>query len=134
MEILYRKGIMFSPAGPSFCREYVLFKEIKILLLVRCRGSYAIFPKYNQVTDIQYTITGNAIVSVVIKDSTGNSTIKTLVNNLVQNAGTYKIQWDGKDTNGNVPYNSGSYRIQVTAVDAISGTTVTGYGNISILK
>lgn len=94
---------------------------------------YAIYPKYKQVTDIQYTITANAVVSVVIYDPSRNL-IRNLVSNLQQNAGTYKIQWDGRDNIGKVVNTSGSYNVRVTAIDTLSSTTLIQDGNITVFK
>ncbi len=50
--------------------------------------------------DVRTTLGGAAPVTIYLKNKTGQ-TVRTLVNNVSRNAGSYTDPWDGKDDSGN---------------------------------
>ncbi|MBF0532546.1 MAG: fibronectin type III domain-containing protein [Candidatus Omnitrophica bacterium] len=93
---------------------------------------YVIRPLYNEVTRITYSISGNANVTVKILSPDGNSNIRTLEENAAKSAGTYHLDWDGKNSDGNTIAEQGDYRVRVEANGA-SGSVSVRVGNIRIL-
>ncbi len=62
---------------------------------------------FNPTTNIEFTLPIRKTISLKIYNSLGQE-VRTLVNNQTYPAGTYRVQWDGKDNNGN-PVASGVY-------------------------
>jgi len=54
---------------------------------------------FNPITTIQYTLPINRKVSIKIYNVNGQL-VNTLVNNKLVSAGTHKVMWNGKNTNG----------------------------------
>lgn len=72
-------------------------------------------------TALSYTLPAQATVSYTIQDSNGNTVYSGSIGS--QNAGTYSIPWNGKDSSGNTVAD-GAYTCNVTAV-AADGTSST---------
>jgi flagellar basal-body rod modification protein FlgD len=72
-------------------------------------------------TSLSYTLSAPATVSYTIQDANGNTVYSGTISS--QNAGTYSIPWNGKDSSGNTVAD-GAYTCNVTAV-AADGTSST---------
>ena len=94
---------------------------------------YAFYPMYNQSSEIAYTISRDAKVSVLIQTPDGTATVRALVNDQLKTAGTYTVVWNGKDDFGNIIVTPGNYRIHVTAANPAGTSSVTRKGNITVL-
>jgi flagellar hook assembly protein FlgD len=92
---------------------------------------YVIRSIYNEVTQITYGLNESATVTVQIVKPNGVDVVKTLVSNEAKNAGTYTLEWDGRNSTGKTMSEEGNYRIRVTAVNA-QGTKIRE-GSIRIL-
>jgi spore coat protein CotH len=67
---------------------------------------------FNPETKISYTLPKQSLVTIRIYNILGQN-IRTLVNNINQNSGTYSVTWNGKDISGNVvPAGVYFYRIE----------------------
>jgi flagellar basal-body rod modification protein FlgD len=76
--------------------------------------------KSDGVSTLDYTLGSASTVTISIIDADGN--VVHTENKGAQNAGSYNIAWDGKDTKGNkVP--DGTYICQVQAVDGSGNKT-----------
>lgn len=60
--------------------------------------------------NILTTLGGTAPVTIFLRNKAGQ-TVRTLVNNVTRNAGSYSDPWDGKDDSGNVPAEGAYYAI-----------------------
>ncbi|MGA1823420.1 MAG: FlgD immunoglobulin-like domain containing protein [bacterium] len=93
-----------------------------------------ITPSFGEICTIQYEITKDAAMSIIIQDPDG-VTVKTLADSISQEAGEHSFIWDGKDEDGNVVCLPGVYylpcKIKLTAEGA-GGLSVTAYANIHI--
>ncbi len=93
---------------------------------------YAFYPEYGELTNIKYTISKDAAVTLEVKNSAG-TTVRLLLNAISQTAGTYSFLWDGRDGAGHPIGNAGNYHIVLTAVDN-SGAIVTRNINALLFK
>ncbi|MBK8552209.1 MAG: T9SS type A sorting domain-containing protein [Ignavibacteria bacterium] len=70
---------------------------------------------FNPSTIINYNLPKSSSISLKVYDMLGNE-IKTLVSNPNQNAGSYNVEWDGKDERG-VAASSGVYFYKLISAD-----------------
>ncbi|MEO8448017.1 MAG: T9SS type A sorting domain-containing protein, partial [bacterium] len=68
---------------------------------------------FNPVTNIKYAVANSSEVSLTIYDILGNE-VRTLVSNEMKNAGTYNIEWNGKNNSG-LDVSSGVYFYKLIA-------------------
>ena len=94
--------------------------------------AFLIIPPYNQVSTISYNITRDADVTIRIFNPSGDNWIIEQV--VAQPAGIYTLEWDGTDLDGRILSQEGNYRVEVTAEDIISATTVTRSANITVYR
>ncbi len=95
--------------------------------------AYLILPAYNEVSTIRYSITRTADVTIRVIDPNGNNWIIEQVNG--QTAGTlHTAVWNGTNGAGNMVSTAGHYRIEVSAVDALSNTTAVRSANITVYR
>jgi len=92
---------------------------------------YAIYPVYGQATQITYTISEDADVTLQIVSPSG-TVVRTLVNDEAQTADTYTIEWDGKNSSGKIIDTEGHYKIKVSITQG--STTKVREGNITVFK
>ena len=81
---------------------------------------YAFFPNYGELTNIKYTISKDATVSMDVRNGAGTP-IRVLLNSVAQPAGTYTLVWNGQDSAGHPIGIAGDYHISLTAVDKNGG-------------
>ena len=74
--------------------------------------AYSIIPSYGDISDIEYTIPVDGIVTVKIYDGLDNL-VKTLVDHESHTAGTYSLVWDGTNTAGKLVANEDTYDIVI---------------------
>lgn len=74
---------------------------------------------FNPVTNINYSIPKSSNVTLIIYDILGNE-IRSLVNNVKQNAGSYNIEWDGTSNSG-IGVSSGVYFYRIAVTPEQSG-------------
>ncbi|MHC1725533.1 MAG: flagellar hook assembly protein FlgD [Syntrophobacteraceae bacterium] len=74
----------------------------------------------DSVGTLDYKLDAPATVTITIKDSSGN-TVQTLTRN-VESAGSYKVEWDGKDTTG-TRVQDGEYTCEVKALNQAGETS-----------
>lgn len=84
---------------------------------------YAFYPKYGGLTEIQYAISKDAVVTLDIRHPATGAVVRTLVNARSDTAGSYSEIWDGTDDAGNTIASGGQYTIQLTAVTSTGVTT-----------
>ncbi len=82
---------------------------------------YGFYPVYGEITEINYTLSGTATVTVEIKDA-DNNLVVTLVDEVSKGAGSHSVEWDGYDSSDELVASAGDYRVVLTIEDA-SGTT-----------
>jgi len=63
--------------------------------------------------------------TILVKDADGNIVRQEVLG--AQQAGEYTVQWDGKDSKGNI-VSDGAYRIEVTAKDEDGASVSVTYG------
>ncbi len=76
----------------------------------------------NSVGALSYKLDSPAGVTVTVSDSNGNVVYSTSKGS--QAAGTYSVDWDGKNASG-ARVSNGTYTVKVQAVDATSGDVST---------
>jgi flagellar hook assembly protein FlgD len=74
-------------------------------------------------TTIYYTLNTTAYVTITVLD--GSSTIETLQSAVSKSAGTYSVNWDGKDSSNNA-YDEGTYTYKIYATNTYGNDTETG--------
>lgn len=93
---------------------------------------FIIHTLFGGVTNIKYSISRDARVSVQIKRPPGE-VIRTLAADEFKTSGTYNVLWNGQDNSGRIlAQPPGNYLIAVTAVDAATGKSVTRHGSVMI--
>jgi flagellar hook assembly protein FlgD len=85
------------------------------------------FDPNDETTTIYYTLNTTADVTVTVLD--GSSTIETIQSSVSRTAGTYSVNWDGRNS-GNSPYSEGTYTYRVYATNSSGSDTETG--NVTI--
>jgi flagellar hook assembly protein FlgD/general stress protein 26 len=95
---------------------------------------YQIQLSYGQFTRVKYAISKQAIVTIAIISSAGNGI--TLVDNLLQAAGDYEIEWNGVDpadltAKGFVVNFEDDYVVWVQAIDPVTGASTTRRGSLT---
>lgn len=98
--------------------------------LILNSDAYAILPSQGELTDISYTLSISGNVTLAIYQPSGSVLVKKLVDNQLQNAGSYALTWDGTDASGKLVSESGNYIIllELTTVEK----TITMRANITI--
>ncbi len=92
---------------------------------------YAFLPAYSESANIEYGISEDSTVTLVIKNSAG-TVIRTLVDNEAKSAGVHTVVWDGRDSSGDaVP--AGDYKLTLTTVTQ-DGSNVIRDGNVRVFK
>ena len=89
--------------------------------------AYMILPSYGEVSTIQYTLPVDADVTIDMTDPDGNH-FRTLLVDEPQTAGPQQVVWDGRNDTGQIVAIEGNYTVVITAVDPVTGTSVTRYG------
>lgn len=92
---------------------------------------YVMRPLMNEVTQIQYSITEAADVTVEILTPDAGAVLATLESSVSKGAGVYSVEWDGRTDAGGAVADPGDYRVRVKADDSFA-ETVTRDGNIRI--
>jgi len=95
--------------------------------------AFVIQPVFNEVSQFTYTLSQNANVTMTILDPNGN-TIRTLLSNAAQAAGSQTVEWDGRTDAGKVAGVEGDYRVNVVATDPVSGLSATRAGVVTVFK
>ena len=95
----------------------------------------AIQLSYGQFTRITYHLTLDSNVTITLTSPTG--AVTTLLSNQAQSAGDHEFDWNGinaADTSGKkcVLSAEGNYRVGVTAVNPVSGSSSTTYGGLQV--
>ncbi len=93
---------------------------------------FLIFPTYDELTTISYSINRTADIILRIIDPNGNSWVITQAT--AQAAGNYTYQWKGRASNGSYVKANGNYRIELLATDPTTSATVKRSANVSIYK
>ena len=114
--------------------ENILAIEEKTLLDIAILKSdpYVIRPLYNEQTQITYSISESANVTVKILSQNGSEVIRVLENGVSKAPGTYTVSWDGLNASGEAVAEEGDYRVRVEAVDSYGATKIRD-GNIRII-
>ena len=74
------------------------------------------FPNpFNPATHIQYSLPRSGEVTLIIYNILGQK-VRQLLNNQTQSAGSYTIEWDGRNRIGN-PTSSGIYMYRIEVKD-----------------
>ncbi len=92
---------------------------------------YLIIPAYAGVSSLQYDLSEESGVTVIVKDSLGNY-VRTLLDQVVQAAGNYSVLWDGKNDLGEFISGTGNYYFYVQAARSGSSESVQAIGNIRV--
>lgn len=85
----------------------------------------------NEITQIQYSITEAAEVTVEILTPDAGVVLATIESSIPKGAGVHIVEWDGRTDAGETVADPGDYRVRVNAVDSF-GETVLRDGNIRI--
>lgn len=91
-------------------------------------------PFYAEVTNIEYTISGESAQVTVAVEQPSGALVRTLVSSQLQTPGIYTVQWDGKNGLGQTVSTADNYRVRVTATGNTTGVVVERIGNISVFK
>ncbi len=114
------KNIEGEKSNYSYMSEFVTGKVTEVSSK-EFNYSFNLFQNYpnpfNPSTTIKYVLPKNSYVTLKIYDMLGRE-IKTLVNK-EQNTGSYEVQWNGEDNNGN-KVASGTYVYRIIAGDYVS--------------
>ncbi|MBN2209342.1 MAG: flagellar hook capping protein [Candidatus Coatesbacteria bacterium] len=82
--------------------------------------------KGGQCNKVWYTLESDASeITILVKDSDGNVVRQEVLG--TQEAGEYTVQWDGKDSQGNM-VSDGAYRVEVIANDEDGASVSVSYG------
>lgn len=92
---------------------------------------YAIYPVYGQTTEITYTLSESANVTITIVDE-ADQVVTTLVNDVATNFGTHTVEWDGKDDFGKFVNTEGNYKVRTSIT--VGTTTKVLEGNITVFN
>lgn len=93
---------------------------------------YLIFPTYNELTKINYTINRTANIILRVIDPNGNSWIIAQVSNQI--AGSYTLEWKGRASDGTYLRTNGNYRLELTAMDPVTNISVKRLANMSLYR
>ena len=93
--------------------------------------AYLILPLFGEVSTVTYTLNRQVRVTLEIQDPNG-SHFRTLAQNELQTAGPHSVEWDGRDDAGALASVEGSYRVTLTAEEAVSGGVTTQIGSITV--
>ena len=84
-----------------------------------------IYPTGAQTADVHYALNRNSLVTVKVYDTTSSPSgplVRTLQASTSQTPGTYVVQFDGKNDAGEYPRVSGTYAVEIVAVDLTDAT------------
>jgi flagellar hook assembly protein FlgD len=95
--------------------------------------AYLVFPIQSEVATLKYSLARESIVTVTITDPNGNH-FRTLIQSETQAAGNHEIVWDGTNNDGERGAVEGSYRVEITATDPVSGSIVEKLGSVIIYR
>lgn len=95
--------------------------------------AYVIQPAYREVSALNYSLTRNANVSIVLMDPNGNS-VRTLASNVAQAAGSHTLEWNGQTGDGRTVSTEGDYTVLLTAVDPVSGLSYKRRGAVVVYQ
>jgi len=91
--------IRVSEFGDSTLARSTSIKEYNVITPEDYKLEQAYPNPFNPTTNIEYTLPLKKEISLIVYDILGHK-VAELVNNKLQNAGSYKVLWDGKDLNG----------------------------------
>jgi flagellar hook assembly protein FlgD len=118
----------------SLPENIIVIKEGTVIDISLLQSNpYLIRPLYNETTQISYTISASATVTVRILTREGAQVLRTLELGVSKNAGTYNVTWDGKTDAGETVAEEDDYRIRVEAFSA-GGSRSVRDGNIRVLN
>ena len=87
---------------------------------VAAPNPYLFHPTLAEVTNLRYTLAGLSHVGINVIDPNGNF-VETLQPSIGQAAGDYEVIWDGRNPDGEIVTNSGSYTLQLSGIDDVTG-------------
>ncbi len=91
--------IRVSEFGDSTLARSTSIKEYNVITPEDYKLKQAYPNPFNPTTNIEYSLPMKKEISLIVYDILGHK-VAELVNNKLQNAGSYKVLWDGKDLNG----------------------------------
>lgn len=95
--------------------------------------AYVIQNGFREVSTFKYDLTRAASVTITIVDPNGGM-VRTLVSGLAQPQGPQSVEWDGRNDAGEFVAVEGDYRVNVLAVDAVTGTTASRTGTVVVYR
>ncbi len=110
----------------------VIKSPINIVNLIKA-NPFAIYPAYGQQANIDFNISTAANVTIEIISPTG-ALIRTIQTNVLLQAGSHTVSWNGKDNSGKTVVIAGDYKIKITATIPSSSSLNIKEGNITIFR
>jgi flagellar hook assembly protein FlgD len=92
---------------------------------------YVFHPVYSDVTEIEFSLSIAANVTVKIENLSG-SVLKTLLNNDPRSSGLNSVVWDGTNTAGELVSGLDKVNIRVEATDTATGVVVERLGTVTL--
>jgi len=92
---------------------------------------YILQPVYSQVSTIHYTLNREARITLTAQ-TPDQSVFATLIDNVLQSAGTPSLEWDGKNSVGEIASQNGPHQLHLRAMDPVTGEVMVRKGVVTI--
>lgn len=124
----YNMGIFFIQTPINSC-----IVNNKLTVTALSADQYRIMEVYDNVSQISYTLSRAATVTMNIRDPNGNI-FRTLISNVSQSAGPQSVEWDGRDATGLIVQTEGNYKVEVQLSEAGTGLSANATTALQVYK
>ncbi len=125
--------LLFADFPESLERHSVVVKYPELRIDGFRTNPYVFHPTLAGATNIEYTLSRDAVVLVEVYGPNGNF-VREVLPLTVQSSGFHEFVWDGRNDAGDVVALEGLYRVVVQATDTASGVSTQRDGLVTVYR